>query len=458
MTIIDKSIFILGLGISGMSLAKKLDFKKVKCWDDNSRIRDLAKRQKLDIKEPNLKNLKITDFLVLSSGINHELTNPHNAIVIAKSLGIPIISDIELIHLLGLKNYLIGITGTNGKSSTTKFITNSLRHKKFLDSQACGNIGIPFTELEINDDSVLVIECSSFQLSKIINLRFDISILLNISSDHIDWHKTFKNYISSKEKIFKNQTSSDHAIICIDDKICNNVAQQFKKKYKSNLIKISIKKKITDGIFLKESKDCITIINSISSDNIKINKKSINLPFTKANLQNLLTTYTVSFILKQKIEIFIESLKNIKALEHRMEYIGKYKNISFFNDSKSTNVNSSISAIESYKNIFWILGGRKKVGGLSGVEKKLSNILKSFTFGESGQEFKKFMEKYDIHSTYNKNLEVTIREAIKDALQEKKQINIIFSPCASSFDQFKNFEERGDFFKKIVKKRVKIEK
>ena len=104
-----------------------------------------------------------------------------------------------------------------------------------------------------------------------------------------------------------------------------------------------------------------------------------------------------------------------------MEYIGKYKNISFFNDSKSTNVNSSISAIESYKNIFWILGGRKKVGGLSGVEKKLTNILKSFTFGESGEEFKKFMEKYDIHSTYNKNLEKTIHEAIQEALQEKKK-------------------------------------
>ena len=458
MTIIDKSIFILGLGISGMSLAKKLNFKKIKCWDDNFKIRDIAKRQKLNIKEPNLENLKITDFLVLSSGINHELRNPHNAIVIAKSLRIPIISDIELIHLLGLKNYLIGITGTNGKSSSTKFITHSLRHKKFLDSQACGNIGIPFTELEIKDNSVLVIECSSFQLSKIINLRFHISILLNISSDHIDWHKTFKNYINSKEKIFKNQTSSDHAIICIDDKICNNIAHQFKKKYKSKLIKISAKKKITDGIFIKESKYYITIINSISSDNIKINKKSINLPLTKANLQNLLTTYTVSFILKQNTDFFIASLKNIKALEHRMEYIGKYKNISFFNDSKSTNVNSSISAIESYKNIFWILGGRKKVGGLSGIESELTNILKSFTFGESGEEFKKFMEKYDIHSIYNKNLEKTIHEAIQKALQEKKQINIIFSPCASSFDQFKNFEERGDFFKKIVRKRVKIEK
>ena len=458
MTIIDKSIFILGLGISGMSLAKKLNFRKIECWDDNSKIRNLAKRQKLNIKEPNLESLKKVDFLVLSSGINHELTNPHNAIVIAKSLKIPIISDIELIHLLGLKNYVIGITGTNGKSSTTRFITDSLRHKKFLDSQACGNIGVPFTELEIKDDSVLVIECSSFQLSKIINLRFGISILLNISSDHLDWHKTFENYINSKEKIFKNQTSSDHAIICIDDEICNNIASKFKKKYKSNLIKISVKKKITEGIFLRQSKDYIMIINSISSDNIKISKKLINLPLTKANLQNLLTTYTVSFILKQNTDFFIDSLKNLKALEHRMEYIGKHKNISFFNDSKSTNVNSSVSAIESYKNIFWILGGRKKVGGLSGIEKKLTNILKSYTFGESGEEFKKFLEKNNIDSTFNENLEKIIHEAIQNALQEKEQINIIFSPSASSFDQFKNFMDRGDFFKKIVRKRVKIEK
>ena len=261
MTIIDRSLFILGLGISGMSLAKKLNFRNIYCWDDNSEIRGLAKKQQINIKEPNLKNLRHTDFLVLSSGMNHESKSPHNSVVIAKSLKIPIISDIELIHLLGLKNYLIGITGTNGKSSTTKFITDSLCHKNFLKAQACGNIGIPFTELKIKKDSVLVIECSSFQLSKINNLRFDIAILLNISSDHIDWHMSLKNYINSKEKVFKNQTLSDHAIICIDDKNCNNVANQFKKKYKSKLIKISVKKKLNDGIFLKESYDYITIFS-----------------------------------------------------------------------------------------------------------------------------------------------------------------------------------------------------
>ena len=458
MTIIDRSLFILGLGISGMSLAKKLNFQNIYCWDDNSTIRGLAKKQQINIKEPNLKNLRHTDFLVLSSGINHESKSPHNAVIIAKSLKIPIISDIELIHLLGLKNYLIGITGTNGKSSTTKFVTDSLRHKNFLNSQACGNIGIPFTELEIKKDSVLVIECSSFQLSKINNLRFNIAILLNISSDHIDWHMSLNNYIKSKEKVFKNQTLSDHAIICIDDKNCNNVANQFKKKYKSKLIKISVKKKLNDGIFLKESYDYITIFNSKNSKEIKISKKLINLPLTKANLQNILATYTVNFILKQNINFFIESLENIKVLQHRMEYIGKYKNIFFYNDSKSTNVNSSISAIESYENIFWILGGRKKVGGLSGIEKNLSNILKSFAYGESGEEFKDFLNKFGINSIYKESLEDIIFKAIELALQEKQKINIIFSPCASSFDQFKNFEDRGNFFKKTVKKSVKIEK
>ncbi len=458
MTIINQSLFILGLGISGMSLAKRLNFIKIDCWDDNPSIRSVAKEEQINIKKPNLKNLKFTDFLVVSSGINHELKNPHYAIKIAKSLNIPIISDIEVIHLLGLKNYLIGVTGTNGKSSTTKFITNSLRHKNFLNSQACGNIGIPFTELEIKENSVLVIECSSYQLSKINNLRFSLAILLNISSDHIDWHKSLSNYIDSKEKVFKNQTSSDHAIICIDDKICNKIANEFKTKYKSKLIKISVKKKLSDGVFLRESKNYLTINNSISQEHIKIDKKILNLPLTKANFQNLLTTYAVNFILKQNVNLFIESLKNLKPLEHRMEYIGKYKNIFFYNDSKSTNVNSSISVIESYNNIFWILGGRKKVGGLFGVEKKLSNILESFTFGECGEEFKEFLEKYAVNSNYEKNPEKIISLAIERALQEKKQINIIFSPSASSFDQFKNFEDRGDFFKKIVKKRVKIEK
>ncbi len=455
---VERSIFILGLGISGMSLAKNLNFRNVYCWDDKSSIRNLAKINKITLKEPIIKNLKNIDFMVISSGINHELENPHNAIKIAKKLNIPIISDIELIHILGIKNHLIGITGTNGKSSTTKFIANSLSYKKFKNAQICGNYGIPFTELKIKRDSMLVMECSSFQLSKIKNLRFNIAILLNISSDHIDWHGNIQNYIKAKKKIFQNQTIFDYAIICIDDPICNKIAKNFKTDYKSSLIKISIKKNIKYGIFLKDQKNDIIFFNTLSSEKIKVKKKSINIPLSPANLQNLLTTYAVNYLLKQKNNFLIESLENLKSLEHRMEYIGKYKNIFFYNDSKSTNVNSSISAIESNKNIFWILGGRKKVGGLLGIEKSLGNIIKAFTYGESGEEFKVFLEKHYINTFYKNNLEDIIYLSIDLALNENQQINIIFSPCASSFDQFKNFEHRGDFFKKIVNKRVEVEK
>ena len=162
--------------------------------------------------------------------------------------------------------------------------------------------------------------------------------------------------------------------------------------------------------------------------------------------------------LKQNKKLFIESIIKIKPLEHRVEFVGNYKNICFYNDSKSTNVHSSFSTLESYKNIFWILGGRKKSGGLSGVENKLDNILYSFTFGESGEEFKNFLILCGIKSFYKKTLKEITYKAVELALGSSEKINIIFSPCASSFDQFKNFEDRGNIFKKIIKNRVNLEK
>ena len=202
---IDKSIFILGLGVTGISLARKLNFKLIYSWDDDPERRKMAKKKKLNLCEPNLENIKKIDLLFVSPGINHELKKPHIAIKLAKGLNIPIISDLEIINLLALKNFIIGITGTNGKSSTTSFIVNSLRYKNFIDAKACGNIGIPFTDLKINKDSVLVYECSSYQLAKVEKLRFNIAVLLNLSPDHIEWHLNLKNYIRSKKNIFKNQ-------------------------------------------------------------------------------------------------------------------------------------------------------------------------------------------------------------------------------------------------------------
>ena len=204
------------------------------------------------------------------------MNNGHPTVEIAKKLKIPIIADIELMQIIGLDNFSIGITGTNGKSTTTKFISDSLSFKRFREAKACGNIGIPFSELNIKKKTLLVTECSSFQLSKIYDLRFDISILLNISSDHLDWHFSYNEYIKSKMRIFKNQTSKDHAIICVDDQICENISANFEKNFKSNLIIVSSEKKVKHGIFLSENKNFIIIQNTIINKKIKINKKNID--------------------------------------------------------------------------------------------------------------------------------------------------------------------------------------
>jgi UDP-N-acetylmuramoylalanine--D-glutamate ligase len=195
----------------------------------------------------------------------------------------------------------------------------------------------------------------------------------------------------------------------------------------------------------------------LSSEIIKISSKNLQFTQAKHNYQNLLATYTTHFLLKKNPEKFIESIKTIKNLEHRIEFIGSIKNINFYNDSKATNVDSAITAINSLENILWILGGREKKGGLNGVENKLKRIIKAYAFGEASLNFKKFLNKTIIKCENFNNLKEAFEAAMKDAKKIKKNVTILLSPGCSSFDQFKNYEERGFFFKKLVSEKLKNE-
>ena len=179
--------------------------------------------------------------------------------------------------------------------------------------------------------------------------------------------------------------------------------------------------------------------------------------FTKVNhnFENFLATYVVNFLLKKNERQFKYSLKKIVNLEHRLEFVGSLKNIFFYNDSKATNLESSKNAINSFKNIFWILGGKKKLGGLEGIDEYLKNVECAFCFGESGKEFSKYLTKKGIKSICFNKLENVFLSAVKKALGKKKKINIIFSPACSSFDQYKNFEHRGNEFKTLVNEIIK---
>ena len=454
---INSVIFILGMGISGISLAKYLMKKKipVTCWDDNPEKRKLVHTLKIKINNITPEILKHCNYLVLSPGINHQQKKPHEAVKIARNLNIKIVTDLEFLKILNIKNRLIGVTGTNGKSTTTHFISQILSFKNFRDSKCCGNIGTPFTDLKINKRTLLVVEASSYQLAKIDKLNFDYAFLLNISKDHIEWHGTFQKYIDSKLNIFKNQTKNNFAIICIDDINCRRIAYNFKKNFQSKLILISCKYTENVDIYLKTENNKIKIFNNISKEYFEMSINKLNFLKALHNFQNLLAAYASSFLLNQKTDDFLSSLKNIHTLEHRIEFLGTFQNIDFYNDSKSTNVNSAKTAIKSFKNIFWILGGRKKKGGLKGIEKNLGNVLKAYVYGECRESFKKFLVRNSIICLEFRTLRESFNQAFKDATKQKININILLSPACSSFDQFNNFEDRGMEFKKLVSKKIK---
>ncbi len=455
---INSEIFILGMGISGISLAKYLIKKKipVTCWDDNPEKRKITNSLKIKINNMTTETLKNCKYLVLSPGINHQKKRPDQVVKIARSLDIKIVTDLEFLAILNIKNPLIGVTGTNGKSTTTHFISQILSFNNFRDSKCCGNIGTPFTDLKINKKTLLVVEASSYQLAKIDKLNFDYAFLLNISKDHIEWHGTFRKYIDSKLNIFKNQTKKNFAVICIDDINCRRIAYNFKKNFKSKLILISCKYTENVDIYLKTENNKIKIFNNISKENIEISINKLSFVKAQHNFQNLLAAYVSSFLLNQKTNDFVSSTKNIHTLQHRIEFSGTFKNIDFYNDSKSTNVNSAKTAIKSFKNIFWILGGREKKGGLKGIENNLGNILKAYVYGECSENFKKFLVKNSIICQEFKTLRESFNQAFKDAIKKKININILLSPACSSFDQFNNFEDRGKEFKQLVSEKIKI--
>lgn len=449
--LLNKNVLILGLGISGFSLALKLrkSIKTLYCWDDDLKIRKKAIKSKLILKKISEIDFNNLDFLIISPGIN----NDHIAAKKAKKASCKVITDIELISFIDKNLCLVGITGTNGKSTTSQMIKDVINNSK-IKSEVVGNIGVPFTDVNIDTKTHLIVEASSYQLERIEKVNFNIAVLLNIYNDHLERHKNIGNYIKAKKKIFENQNLSDHAIICTDTKICKKISNSFNKSYKSNLILISTSEELPNGIYLKENKNEIIIFDNIYCESFSILKEKINLS-GKHNYQNILACYAVSKILGYKTKFFVKGIKKFKGLEHRFEKFFKYKSITFINDSKSTNIISSKVALKGIDNIYWLAGGIQKDGGFDEIEKDLSSVIKVFLYGQSRKEFSKYLRNY-VKTEVFKDLKKAFYKALDEGLNSKKKINIILSPACASFDQFKNFEERGHYFKKIVRKKVNL--
>ena len=410
----ELSFLVYGLGLSGKSVVKflkKNNIKNFEVWDD---------KQKKLYKKNRTKNLTETlnkvDYIVLSPGIS--LINKKNLIKFKKK----IITDIDFLYLTNKKFKSIVVTGTNGKSTTCKLITHLLKKNKFKVSLG-GNIGTPILDLKIKKNAYVVIEASSFQLSHSKFISPDFALLLNITNDHLDWHGNMMKYRNSKLKIFMSQKKNQFALI--------------NEKFKN----IFLKKKFLSKLIIPSQKNYQKIKYKIKNQYLQLSINNENMSFV----------YTFSKLININEKNFIKTMESFIGLPHRYEIFLKRKNIIFINDSKATSFESAKYALMNTKNVYWILGGLPKKSDkiiLSDIKK---NIIKCYLIGKRISFFKKKIKnKLNFSITYN--LRKTLLRIFKDIkLSNIKTSTILFSPAAASFDQFKNFEERGDTFKKLSK-------
>jgi UDP-N-acetylmuramoylalanine--D-glutamate ligase len=420
---LKKKILIYGLGKSGISSYKFLNNKaRVYLFDDFSKKKFIHQQnQKIrNIKE--ISKIKF-DRIIISPGI--DVLNCKLSKFLKKNDS-KIYTDLDIFYSF-YKNTSITITGTNGKSTTSKILHEVLLDQNY-DCRLIGNIGNPaLSEKKITKNTIFVIEASSYQLdySKLFTSKY--SAILNISPDHIERHKSLKNYVNAKFKLLNYQSKESISFVKKDDLLINKKLKS--KKYNPKIIKVDLKKAN------------------------KVIKHLKNKYFVSAgNLENLSFVLKISETLNLNSKKLIKTLNRFKGLKYRQQIIYENKNLIIINDSKSTSFASSENLLKNLKNVYWILGGIPKKGDQLNLSKKNCNNFKTFIFGNYYKEFKKNI-KNKITVKHSKYLKDILKEIFFDLKDKKiKKSIIFFSPAGASFDSFKNFEDRGKYFNQLIKK------
>ena len=419
-----KNILVLGLGKTGLSMVNFL--RKIGAnvfpYDDS---------------QNNLSDVNMDDIhgVAVSPGVQYSWPIQHPIIAMARRKFIPIFSDLDIfLSYRQAWQKIIAITGTNGKSTATALTYHVLRESGKKVAMG-GNIGLPVLDLQPEVD-IYVLELSSYQLELTNNTHFSTAGLLNITPDHINRHGGLEGYIAAKQKIFMDNETK--IAIGVDDEHCLKICR-FLSKFRDNIVPVSGYSLPENGVGWRDDilwSDC-PITPAVEHLDGGHNRQNIAMVYA------LVSQYNVTD------RQFVNALKSFKGLEHRQE-IFDYMGIKFVNDSKATNADATEYALKRFINedIVWILGGRPKEDGIDSLAKYFSKVKKVFLIGESSDEFAKILDGYVKYEKVD-NLENAVQKGIEFCQKCQKPV-LLFSPACASFDQFKNFEERGKFFKKYV--------
>ena len=440
-----KHIAVFGLAKTGLTMAKTLSASgaHVLAFDD-----DEAHQKASGLEQTNLYDCDFgrIDGFAVSPGIPLTHPVPHPLVVKAKEAGVPVFGDMEIFQAARLNlpdHNLVVITGTNGKSTTTALLAHTLQacHRTAIIG---GNIGVPVLGLKpLEEGGTYVFELSSFQIDLTRTLNADIAILLNITPDHLDRHGDMSGYVSAKRRLFEMQGANQVAVIGIDDEN----GRAFASSLKQRVIPISVLGRVACGVFVEEGilYDAIDGAPSKKGSLGKCNSlRGIH------NHQNAAAVYAAASVLGLEGPEILSAFLSFPGLAHRLQPITTINNVHYVNDSKASNTGAAAKALAAYDNIYWIAGGRFKEDSLGAVLAELSAVKKAYLIGEVAQDFERF-----IAGKIPTRTSGTIDQAVKDASEDAQKAGggvVLLAPACASFDQFPNFEKRGEAFITAVEK------
>jgi UDP-N-acetylmuramoylalanine--D-glutamate ligase len=451
-TFAGKRVAVFGLGNSGLLAARALKEggADVVAFDDNEKT--IAAAQAAGLKTENLRDLDWSKVatLVLAPGVPLTHPEPHWSVSLARKAGVEVIGDIELFcrerEKSGAGSPLVAITGTNGKSTTTALIAHVIKSAG-LDAQMGGNIGVPVLALEpFKAGRVYVLEVSSYQIDLSPTLHPTVGILLNVSEDHLDRHGTMANYAAIKERLPANVEAGGTAVFGVDDHYTRAAADRIERAGKK-VVRISVAGKLSDGYFAEGAH----VLHAVGGKtHVVAELAGIGSLRGLHNAQNAACAVAACVALGIGLARIQKGLVSFPGLAHRMQQVGRKRNVLFVNDSKATNADSAAKALASFHDIFWIAGGKPKTGGIVGLAKFFPRIRKAYLIGEAAQEFAGTLGGKVPHEV-NKAMAAAIEAASRDAAASGlKEAVVLLSPACASFDQYPNFEVRGKAFTDIV--------
>lgn len=440
-----KTVALFGLGGSGLATALALQAggAQVVACDDNPAKNAEAEANGIEIADLRKADWSRFSSFILSPGVPLTHPQPHWSVPLARAAGVEIIGDIELFcrerAKIASKAPFIAITGTNGKSTTTALVAHILRETG-QDVQMGGNIGTAILSLAPpSDERVHVIECSSFQIDLTPSLAPSIGVLLNISPDHLDRHGTLQDYAAIKERLI---AKADKVVIGVDDALTRSAARHIK----GEVLRVGLSDHEPGSVYAE-------------SHRIFANRDGRTAPIADLagiaslrgdhNAQNAAAAVAIALFSGIDTVTIARALRSFPGLAHRMEEIARRGHVLFINDSKATNADSTEKALKSFDDIYWILGGKAKEGGITALAPYFAKVRKAYLIGAASDEYAATLGSAVPH-VFCSTLDRAVQQAAQDTAEMSRAV-VLLSPASASFDQYPNFEVRGNHFRELVK-------